>query len=470
MVKTSQEKKEYINKKFKDLFEMLNNLKRLNKELYDYKNLRRTLELSYIKNRIDRNIYIEEINKINKKILDLESEILVTLGRMKGAIGLIVEDLYKSEGKVSKEKKESPIRTIRKVISDVGSYLYSPKYERKILEIEKELEKAEEIELDKRILPFIEKSKKEKKKEDIILLNKKILKRMRKEEKKLEIDIPRIFISISNRIFGDISDIILEKFPNFYYIIKTYIRRFGLNLTPKIFLSILFTVLTFSVIVGIVLFLFIFKIWAIVLPLALIILSLSIIFLFLEYSKNTKRNSIDNNLPFAIIHMLSLLQTGVDIEKVFFLLSEIEEYGYLSKEFKRISDLLSIGVSLTDTLIHIRDTTVSERFSEFLDELLLTLKSGRSIKDFFITYSEMQLALYRSDLEKLNQTMKTFSDLYVGIILTVPMIFISIAVMLATISEKIFGMTLSQFLSVITLILIPIVNIGFLIFISKLET
>jgi len=461
-----REDKEQINKRFKELFQMLNYIRKLNEELYKIKKIKKDLKFAYLNGEIDESVYKKEISIISRKELELESKILILLGRIREAIRLLVSDFHK--GSLEKvEEGRKALSIIKEAISNINIGYY-PKYEREILEIEKELGKVEELKLDKRLRPLIEEFEKKKKKEEVVIPKKKILVKYSKE--RLKINIFDILVKISDMIFGGFSNELLDRFPNLYYVLRLYIRRIGLNLTPKLFLSFLLFSITTVFAFGLIMFLFIFRIWAIVFSLLLVISVIFLTFLYFEYLKNTRRNSIDNNLPFATIHMLSLLQTGISLEKVFYLLSEIEEYGYLSEEFKKIANLLSLGVSLTDSIIHVRDTTVSERFAEFLDELLLTLKSGRSVRDFLITYSEMQLALYRSDLEKLNQAMKTFSDLYVGIVLTVPMIFISISLMLSTITEKIFGMNISQFLSLVTLLIIPLINLGFLIFISRLET
>jgi len=466
MINAYRERGEQINKRFNEIFRMINYVRKLNEELYKIKSVKNNLRFSYLRNEIDEEVYNRELDIIKKKELKLESEILILLGRIKESIKLLTTEVYKGDLEKVEERKKA-LNVIKEAISNIN-IVYYPRYEREMLEIEEELNKAEELKLDRKVKPIIEEFKKKEKEEKIVIPKKKIS--LKYSKKEFRINIFDFLVRLADIIFGNLSNELLDRFPNLYYTLRIYIKRIGLKLTPKLFLSFLLFSTTIVFALGLAIFLFILRIWALLFSAVLVILALSLTLLYFEYLKNSRRSSIDNNLPFATIHMLSLLQTGISLEKVFYLLSEIKEYGHLSEEFGRIANLLSLGVSLTDSIIHVRDTTVSERFSEFLDELLLTLKSGRSVKDFLVTYSEMQLALYRSDLEKLNQAMKTFSDLYVGIVLTVPMIFISISIMLSTIAENIFGMTISQFLSLITLILVPLINIGFLIFISRLET
>jgi len=466
MIDAYGDKREQINKRFNEIFRMINYVKKLNEELYKIRSVKNKLRFSYLRNEIDEEIYNRELNTIKKKEVKLESDILILLGRIKESIKLLVTEVYKGDLGKTEERKKA-LNAIKEAINNIN-VAYYPKYEKEMLEIEKELGRVEELELDRKIKPIIEEfEKKEEKKEEIIIPKKKIS--LKHPSREIRINFFDFLVKLSDTIFGNFSNELLDKFPNLYYTLRIYIKKTGLKLTPKLFLSFLLFSSTIIFVFGLVISLFILKAWAFLFSAILVILAISLTLLYFEYLKNSRKASIDNNLPFATIHMLSLLQTGISLEKVFYLLSDIKEYGYLSEEFGRIANLLSLGVSLTDSIVHVRDTTVSERFSEFLDELLLTLKSGRDVKEFLITYSEMQLALYRSDLEKLNQAMKTFSDLYVGIVLTVPMIFISIAIMLSTIAGNIFGMSISQFLSLITLILVPLINIGFLIFISRLE-
>jgi len=465
MMNANIEKEEHISKRFNDLFRMINYVRKLNEDLYRIKKIKKELEYAYLGGKIDETTYIKKLEMLKNEESKIESKVLILLGRIKESIRLLITDLKKDDVNRVVEKKQT-LNVIREAINNI-TITYYPKYEREILEIEKELEKVEELKLIGKVKPIIEELERKRTVERVTIPKKKIMAKYSKKE--FKVDIFGIITKISDMIFGNFSNEILNRSPNLYYSLRIYIRKTGLRLTPKTFLSVLLFFTTIAFTLGLVLFLLIFKVWAIVIPFLLVIIFLLLSFAYFEYSRNAKRNSIDRNLPFATIHMLSLLQTGISLEKVFYLLSEIKEYGYLSEEFGRIYNLLSLGASLTDSIIHVRDTTVSERLSEFLDELLLTLKSGRSVKDFLVTYTEMQLALYRSDLEKLNQAMKTFSDLYVGIVLTVPMIFVSISLMLSTISEKVFGMDLSQFLSMATLILIPLINLGFLMFVSKLE-
>jgi hypothetical protein len=75
---------------------------------------------------------------------------------------------------------------------------------------------------------------------------------------------------------------------------------------------------------------------------------------------------------------------------------------------------------------------------------------------------------YNSFLKKINQVMKTFSDLYVGMVLTIPMILISVGVMLLSILQQTYNINIQGILEIITYIGLPAINIGFIVLFDKL--
>jgi Archaeal flagella assembly protein J len=193
-----------------------------------------------------------------------------------------------------------------------------------------------------------------------------------------------------------------------------------------------------------------------------------LIILYFNYKKQSIVEDINRNLPFAIIHMASLADAGIEIKYIIKIISETEEYGYLSKEFKKIYDKINLGEGLVESLRSVADDTLSKDLKDFLEELILTITSGRKISEFLILYSQQEMIRYNSFLKKINQVMKTFSDLYVGMVLTIPMIIISVGVMLLSILQQTYNVNIQGILEIITYVGLPAINIGFIILFDKL--
>lgn len=455
-----------LNEKIKSIHSLIKDFKRHYNILEEYFAKRKELKLEYELGNISREEYDTKLEEINKKIFELESKIYINLGKIKQNLFLLKEEIIKDR-EIKEEFRQEIIDNLKNIVYPILEYpSKDQKIYSEILKIEETLNKIEKIP-EISIIEKFEPRKVERQEENYIKDLYKIKKKLKKE--KLKIDLYKIFIEVSDFIFGKISNYILDKNPNIHYNLRKILFKGKINISPSKFLStILFSLFLISTII-LILFITLFEFSILIIFLIFIILIPILFYIYITYRTVQIRRNIDLNLPFASIHILSMLQTGLDVENCFRLISETENYGYLSLEFKRLADLLNTGISLSDAIEHVRDTTVSERFKEFLDELLLTLRSGRSIKEFFLIYTENQLMLYRTDLEKINQAMKTFSDLYIGLVLTIPMLLISVGIMMSTISSTILGLSISEFLNVLSLIVLPVINIGVIIFISKLE-
>jgi len=127
-----------------------------------------------------------------------------------------------------------------------------------------------------------------------------------------------------------------------------------------------------------------------------------------------------------------------------------------------------LGEGLVESLRSVADDTLSKDLKDFLEELILTITSGRKISEFLILYSQQEMIRYNSFLKKINQVMKTFSDLYVGMVLTIPMIIISVGVMLLSILQQTYNLNIQGILEIITYVGLPAINIGFIILFDKL--
>ncbi|MEM4757960.1 MAG: type II secretion system F family protein [Nanopusillaceae archaeon] len=461
-----RESLEFTNKIVNSIFLLIKDVKKIYSILNKLLNKKKELEIKYKLSEISKDDYYLQLRKINKEILKLESKIYIYVGKIKHNISTLTEYI-KENYLIEEESKKRILESIKEIVSPILEYkLENQKIYSEISKIEEELSKAESIvDIDK-IKKIETKKISKQEKKDIIDLY-KIRKKIKKDLEK--IDFYKIFVDISYLIFGKIANYILDKYPIFHYNLRKIIFRGKINLNPSEFLSTIFFSFVISLSIFLFLFIYLYEMLFVAILLIFIFLFPIALHLYINYKENLIKREIDTNLPFLSVHILSLLQTGIDIETCFGLVAETDDYGALSSEFKRLADLLNTGISISDAIEHVRDTTPSERFREFLDELLLTLRSGRNVKEFFMIYTENQLLLYRTDLEKLNQTMKNFSDLYVGLVLTVPMLIISVGIMLSAISPTIFGLTISEFLNLLSLVILPIINLGVMIFISKLE-
>lgn len=451
---------EVINKITNYLNDANHKLKRLNILLEKIDKLEREINIvkklyyfGYIKYNEYKHLvkeYEEEKNYYKGLSIDILYQIIANLNEAKSIIGF----LEKSE---IDEKYKKTLENFNNNIKEIENNV-------KIIENEKlEISLEEKLKIYEKILES-KKKKKEKEKIDIKIPRTRI----KREEYYMKLN--DTIVNISNKMFLWLSNRILNKYPQLSVRLNIFLSNYGLYILPQDFISVILFSIFMIFLSGIFLFLLFVNLYVF---LALIA---SISFFFIAFyirvqDEIKKYNSeVERNLPFAVIHLQSLLQSGIPLESCIKIVSDMKEYGSLAKEFKKISRLLDMGVNIVDALEQIKNNTPSKRFYNFLSELILTIRSGRKLDEFFLIAAEQELLNYRSSLQRLNKSLKTFSDLYVGMVLTIPMILISMGVMASTILKGIFGMTLDNFLTIMVLVVIPLINLAILISLSRIET
>jgi len=436
----------------------INKLKNIVKEIKKKEEMKRYYHKLYLDGYFDEKEYKRRIKIIEKKIKYLERSKYLTLYDLINLINnsqKIIEFLKNIEEKSEEENKN--IQYYQMKIDDTINYINQAYLE---------IFKKEEIKIGKR---FIEASnvlsrKKEEKKKKIKVKLKLT------EEHKIDYyqEIKNILIRFSYRIFGGISKRILNSSPKLYFYLKYSLKEAYYNMEPDELLSVMFSFLSIIILISIFISLYLLNIFYLIYGVLAFLSVAGLLILYFNYKKQSIVEDINRNLPFAIIHMASLADAGIEIKYVIKIISETEEYGYLSKEFKKIYDKINLGEGLVESLRAVADDTLSKDLKDFLEELILTITSGRKISEFLILYSQQEMIRYNTFLKKINQVMKTFSDLYVGMVLTIPMIIISVGVMLLSILQQTYNMNIQGILEVITYIGLPVINVGFIVLFDKL--
>jgi pilus assembly protein TadC len=442
--------KRYIDK----LEKIIKEIKR-NKEWMEY------FEKLYLEGYLDKNEFERKRKIIQKKINFLEGKkysYLYDLINIVEDTEKIIKFLEGIEEKSEEEKK----------------YIQNFQYRlneniNKIQQIFPEIFNKEEIKLEKKFFEaesvlFKRKEKIEKEKK-----RKNISKIIKKREINYYEELKKIFIDISYKIFGKLSKKILNFYPRMYFQLKFLLKESYYDIQPEEFLSLILFISISLFLIIIFLSFYLYNFYYFLYGVIIFSLVIFSIFYYFQQRRKSIKENIEKNLPFAIIHMASLASAGIEIKYIFKIVSETEEYGFLSKEFKKILDRIDLGESLTEALRSVASETVSKDFKDFLEELILTVKSGRKISEFLLLYSEQEIMKYNNFLKKMGQVMKTFSDLYVGMVLTLPMIIISIGIMLMSILQQTYNINIQGILEIITYIVLPLINLGFIFVFNNLS-
>ncbi len=157
------------------------------------------------------------------------------------------------------------------------------------------------------------------------------------------------------------------------------------------------------------------------------------------YVRNRRKSEIDLYLPHAVNMMYGMAVGGLNPIDIFREISKLEHlFGELSVEFKEIVKNFDVfKQDFFTSLRMVRDTTPSEKFSAFLDSLILVLQGGGK----FSTYLKSKSEEYEEEKEivfgEVMSFMEILFEIYISIFMLFPLLLLIVLVVSKMVSSEI---------------------------------
>jgi len=195
--------------------------------------------------------------------------------------------------------------------------------------------------------------------------------------------------------------------------------------------------------------------------------SMVLLFLYIyPVQKSSKmRNSIDNNLPFALAHMSAIASSGIPPEFMFELLTGFKEYGEISKQAALIvRNIKTFGMSSVNAIAAVAKRTPSPSFKQVLMGIQSSIEKGGNLTSYLGEMSNRSLFEYRIKRENYAKTLSTYADFYAAVLITAPIMMIVVLGVMSIIGGDIMGFAATDLIFLMTWLLIPLLNILFIAF------
>lgn len=181
--------------------------------------------------------------------------------------------------------------------------------------------------------------------------------------------------------------------------------------------------------------------------------------------RKSLENRLNNELPFATIHMSSISSSMIEPSKIFTIIMQTKEYPYLEKELtKLINEVNVYGYDLVTALRDCAFNSPSRKLSDLYNGLATTITSGGDLPEFFDKRSQTLLFEHGIETEKRSKAAETFMDVYISVVIAAPMILMLLLVMMSA-----SGLGLSLSTGMITLIMVLGVALMNILFLSFLQ-
>ena len=310
------------------------------------------------------------------------------------------------------------------------------------------------------------------------------LKRVYKKAKKRKgedydftVYVPSPYGSLSNRFFGDFTDKLLAKKSPLITSLSDSVKNSGMNMLSKTYLSMVF----FSTLVGsiILTFLAVLLTAASELQPPVIILSglfsliggagliFGVMYAYPASEAAKKSKAINNDLPFAVIHMAAVAGSGAQPIAIFKLILKSDEYKGLESEMKKIVNYVNLfGYDLSTALKNVSLRTPSKRLKELLTGIAATIESGGSLKSYLSSIADDSMNTYRLERKKYVESLSTYSDIYTGVLIAAPLLLMVTLAIINMMGGKIAGLSVGSIAWFGTLVALPVVNVLFYLFLN----
>lgn len=318
-------------------------------------------------------------------------------------------------------------------------------------------------------------------------LEKLTIKRMKKKEKKVEVKKEKkasMYVKTANKLFSKLSDKIISE--KTFMTMERDLVKANLQFTSRGYISVIFLSTLIALFVGafLGLFFFFFNIGS-ELPIItkatgdiagrflraiiIFILAPTLTFIFLYtypgMEKKATESRIDDELPFATIHMSAISGSMIDPTKIFSIMIVTHEYPNLEKEFKKLINEINLyGYDLVSALRNSSYNSPSKKLSELFNGLATTINSGGNLPDFFDKRSQTLLFENRLEQEKKTKAAETFMDMYISLVVAAPMILMILLMMM-----KISGLGIQMSTKMITIIMVGAVTLINIVFLGVLQ-
>jgi len=181
--------------------------------------------------------------------------------------------------------------------------------------------------------------------------------------------------------------------------------------------------------------------------------------------KSSTESKIEEELPFATIHMSAISGSMIDPSKIFNIIISTNEYPALQKEFTKLINGINLyGYDLVNALRNSAYNTPSRKLSELYNGLATTINSGGYLPEFFDKRSQTLLFENRLEQEKKTKAAETFMDIYISLVVAAPMILMILLMMM-----KISGLGVAMSTQMITIVMVAAVTMINIVFLTFLQ-
>jgi len=285
------------------------------------------------------------------------------------------------------------------------------------------------------------------------------LKKLKKDKIKEKDEIVNVYkkankyVKLSNQFFSRTASDLVDK--GTFNALKKSLRKGNFMFLTNSYVSMMFFSTLLSVFFGILLMIFFIffsisleapfiylvdfaeiSIWLRLAQVSWIVLIVPLVTFFTIYfypsaEANSLKQKIDYEIPFAAIQMSAIAGANIEPSNIFRIIALSKEYPHVRNEAKKLMNQINLyGYDLSTALRNIAATSPSKEWSDLLNGIATTIKSGGNLSKYLDKKAESLLFNYRIAREKATKSAETFMDIYISVVIAAPMLMMLLLIMI----------------------------------------
>lgn len=280
-----------------------------------------------------------------------------------------------------------------------------------------------------------------------------------------------IYKRLSVILLGGLADRVMPSFQP----LQVHLRNANIRVLLKTWLCVLFLTSILALIGTLVAVLAasaffdlgaMFLVYVLFTPILVAAFTFIIFYIYPMETEKSRMSNINNNLPFTITHMAAISSAGIPPESMFKLLTKFKEYGEVAEEARNVvRNISTFGMSSVNALKGAADKSPSKPFKEILLGITSTIETGGNMTSYLKEMSDKALFDYRIKREKYLKTLSTYADIYTALLVAAPLMLLALLATMSIIGGQIMGLGIPELIFLMTWVMLPMMNIGFLVFV-----
>lgn len=168
-------------------------------------------------------------------------------------------------------------------------------------------------------------------------------------------------------------------------------------------------------------------------------------------------------MPYATNFINTMSVAGISPAEIFEALSNLELYGELQKEAKKIAtEINMMGIDTITALKNAINISPSEKFKEFIQGILAVIQSGSELGPYFDRCVEKYMTKDLVDRKRNLESLAIMAESFVVTVIAFPLFLVIIIIVMGLSTGRIDYI----FLYIVAFLILPLAYVGFYVMMS----